>query len=966
MSPKFIGDDVHQLAYLTYLLRIGFVWLLAAGAVAGIAPDAFAAISHDPQLTWKTLHTRHFRIHFHDGEEQLARDTADIAESVHLRLVPLLAWQPSRPTDIVVTDEIDMANGFTTTLPSNRVELWVTPPDDGLFDYGPWLESLILHEYAHVLHLDMAAGTPASWRRIFGRHPLLFPQSLQPQWVIEGLATRIETDVAHGLGRGQSSYFAMLMRMEAVAGIKPLRQVNQPVNTWPSGIVPYLYGENFLHFIEEKYGQEQLLEWIVEYRDNLIPFMINTNSKKVFGQDLSELWQHFTEYVEQRYQAQLQQIEAQGIREGEILAQHGYTTGDSAVLPDGTVFYVRSDGKSPPMLMRWRATDSEPQPLVELQGDARLAVHPRMGVLVAQPERERNVLIRYDLYRYDLTTGQLRRLTEGARLRFAAWSPDGEQIAAVRTELGEFSLVRLNAEGKDLETLWRATNGEIVSGIDWSPRQGALLASLWQAHSGWNVAEFSLEDRRWHLLTDDNAIKMHARYTPDGEAVLFSGDYGSVYNIRRLDKRNGQITTLTNVRGGAFSPGLASDGTLIYTGYTSRGYDVFRLATPASLGAPALSNGPTASPMPPAARLSDTWVSDYQPTTGLAPTWWTPIVGVGSDFTLLGASTSGADVLRRHVYGLAGGYEFSNDEPVGSFDYIYDRWYPRIELHASRALSLEHESDSELRRVQQSTFVSAGITLPWLKMREQWALHAGLATEKKHDSYTAVGYEPRPDRNDNLYGIALRFDSARRYPLSVSSSYGRSVIAMVENSDLGASDYTGQVYTFDWREFASLGGEHVLALRLVTGWGTEDPRRFQLGGALSSASLLQTEGLGSTLPFNRRDYPLRGYADGLSGLAGRRMQLAEAEWRFPLARVERGYMAPPLALDQLYGALFVDGGAAWYEGSHPDRYYTGVGGELTADVRFFYGFTLPVTLGFARGLAAIGENQIYLRAGATF
>ena len=41
----------------------------------------------------------------------------------------------------------------------------------------------------------------------------------QPDWLIEGLAVYHETDRARGIGRGQSSYFDMLMRMEVARGV---------------------------------------------------------------------------------------------------------------------------------------------------------------------------------------------------------------------------------------------------------------------------------------------------------------------------------------------------------------------------------------------------------------------------------------------------------------------------------------------------------------------------------------------------------------------------------------------------------------------------------------------------------------------------------------------------------------------------------------------------------------------------
>jgi outer membrane protein assembly factor BamA len=153
----------------------------------------------------------------------------------------------------------------------------------------------------------------------------------------------------------------------------------------------------------------------------------------------------------------------------------------------------------------------------------------------------------------------------------------------------------------------------------------------------------------------------------------------------------------------------------------------------------------------------------------------------------------------------------------------------------------------------------------------------------------------------------------------------------------------------------------------VEGYGTDDPRPFQLGGSAGAAPALPL--LGEALagsPFNRRVYPLRGYPEGLAALAGRRMRLASLEWRFPIARTERGIMTPPLALHQWSGTLFADSGGAWQEGGAPSAYRSGAGLELNFDSALFYSLRFNLRLGYAHGFDAGGEDQVYLRIGVPF
>ena len=53
-----------------------------------------AASEYPPSYRWRTIATAHFFIHYHQGEEELARRAAAIAEQVHVRITPLMEYEP--------------------------------------------------------------------------------------------------------------------------------------------------------------------------------------------------------------------------------------------------------------------------------------------------------------------------------------------------------------------------------------------------------------------------------------------------------------------------------------------------------------------------------------------------------------------------------------------------------------------------------------------------------------------------------------------------------------------------------------------------------------------------------------------------------------------------------------------------------------------------------------------------------
>ncbi|HEY0721439.1 MAG TPA: hypothetical protein VGE50_09300, partial [Gammaproteobacteria bacterium] len=353
---------------------------IARAAILGLMMlpmPLMAAVSHLSSLHWQTLRSEHFTIHFHQEGEAAARQLLAIAEGVHQRLSPLMQWTPKGGTEIVLTDEYDLANGWATPYPSDRMTIIMSAPDalDGLEDFADWQELVFTHEYLHILHLDKASGAPAVLRKIFGRHQLLFPNAWQPNWFIEGLATHVETDRQRGIGRGQSSYYDMLMRMETLGGVKPLRQVNQPLVSWPMGTASYLYGVEFYDWLAQQYGEEKVVELVNNYSNNVWPFLVNSNASQTTGKDLDTLWSEFSTDMHSRYDAQAAAIDARGVSESQRLTHDGYFVESLTAGHGQDLFYVGFDAMHRPSLMRLRG--GKTTRLADVAMGARLAFHPQ-------------------------------------------------------------------------------------------------------------------------------------------------------------------------------------------------------------------------------------------------------------------------------------------------------------------------------------------------------------------------------------------------------------------------------------------------------------------------------------------------------------------------------------------------------------------------------------------------------------
>jgi len=415
-----------------------YIWLY-------VWPPALNAA--DPSFKWETLESEHFKIHFHDDEKNIAIQTASISENVYKNLKNQFAWEPESRIEMVLIDETDLANGSATTIPFNQVILHTVPgfKNSSLERTDYHLERLITHELTHIFHLDKCSGWVPLLRSILGRHFWFFPGIYQPEWMIEGLATYFETNHEKEFGRGQGSYYEMKMRIETLKGLKSIRKINLS-----SSETPYLYGYYFYQFLEEKYGKEKILALIDEYSNNILPFFINTNSKKIYKKNLIDLWAEFETHMKNKFEPQLEELKKSGLKEGSRLTNSGdVTCSPIRALPNGDVYYILNEPQKEISLIRKQNNRKETK-ITTLHADARMDIHPKSGIILSMPEYSSAHRIYQDLYLLKHDDKKPERLTHGARYIGAAWLSDGMAIAAVQVNLGksQLHLLDLRQSGK--------------------------------------------------------------------------------------------------------------------------------------------------------------------------------------------------------------------------------------------------------------------------------------------------------------------------------------------------------------------------------------------------------------------------------------------------------------------------------------------------------------------------------------
>lgn len=945
---------------MKYYLTLSVYTLLLFSLLSGA--NAFAV---DPGLDWKTIQSDHIYVHFSEGYKDIAERALVIAEAAHQRHTTEFNWQPRERTHIVISDQSDFPNGYATPVFFNRAVLFIAPPTsvNTLEDFDDWFTTLIVHEYAHIIHLDKSAGSPEYLRTIFGRFLFLFPNAFQPSWVTEGLATYKETDAIRGIGRGQSAMFASMMRQEVVNGLQPISHVNLPVSTWPAGTTRYLYGVYFMSFFVERYGEEKLQEWIEEYSDNLFPFFINTTASQVVGEQLTPIWQEYQQWLSDRFQPQIDAIEAGGIKAGKQVSVESYRTDSPRVISTDKgdeVYYVRNGGYRRADLMLIDS-NGEIQELAALNGSATIDLHPDAGLLLTQNEFCNNYTVFSDIYKYDKVHSKLKRLTECGRYLYVSWFPDGKHMAAVQFNAGHFALQLLDEEAGLQKTLWQGNDSDIVGQIDVAPDGKNIVASIWRKGGGWNLELFDVSEKHWKKITTGTSVKVNPQFDSAGN-ILFSMEADEVYNLYRYDIKTENVERLTNVIGGAFQSSQADNGgSIYYTGYGAQGYAIYKLEeTSMFAAAPAFKEDQLKVFD---YQLASHQQSDYSALSNMYPRWWFPEFRFSEQRSEIGLTTQGGDALGIHNYSISATYDTKLQRPAAKLRYLYA---DRIFLTATRINDINLKANGELSRILNRSTASAVLAFPNRYIKKQHNFLLSVVYDNTAEDGLSAGTVPLDDFEDHLLGAAWLYNSTDLNPLSINIIDGMKIRLVAEDSDSLNSDFSGQVYTLDWRQYIRTGRESLIALRFLQGWGTDQPRSFKLGGEGFNEDAISILFANTQEPvFNQRNYALRGYKEGLPQLRGRRAQMLSGEWHFPFERIEKGIMTPPVAIMQWFGTVFVETGSAYRDS--PGSYYSSAGFELTADINLFYSGTLRTRLGYAHGFdSKIGDDLIYLRIGNSF
>ena len=965
-----------------------------------VATDASAQFGV-PFAKYRTFETPHFILTFEVGLDDYARRAAARAEAAHARLAKAYGTTPRGKIRLTIVDQGDVFNGGATTLPTNRVIAFAHTPVEGeqFFTDDP-IEVLFTHELAHVFHLDEARGGWRVLRWMFGRSEATFPHNFDGSYLIEGLATFYESRLTDG-GRVRGAGFAETMRAAVLETKGPkLDEAEFDPGAWPIER-HYVFGSLFFEHLANRYGAETPPSWMA-HRAGSFASIVSRGAgvgEHFGGRSLSQEWNAWIASERDEALQLRDRLRAAplGLTSTTRMCDVAHQTAFPRVSPDGAriAFLSTDEGRRPLGLFVADLPSCAARRIARVDSTHAFAWSPDgRSIVFSQLALVDNARVFADLYRVEIASGTITRLTRSARLTSPDLHPNGRTIVAVQYDNDRSRLVTVDVSSGTIAPITEFSTTIAWGPARWSPDGTQLAAVRFTRGTSLDLVLLSADGRLLQSLTDDRALEGVPEWdasAPEGiRRLFFTSDRTGVRELYAVELEGDGSARLyvtarvaTGLHEVAIVPASIPSGktAIVATVMHADGRHLERLeidrAAWIAASAPAAqyaqrSGGSDASP----AAVDSTVTTSYSPVGDLFPTGWSPVIEtVEALGVFVGGETFGVDVIGRHQWQGSAAYG-PGGRTIGSASYVYNR-FRRAQLFGQVAstwrLEQRIESDAgELLRLERKRAATAGVVFPWATFRRRTLFSAAFEVEDRHREHAgdlAARSAADPILQDPTLvggGLGLRFGNTQAGLRSISVQDGVGISTSIDYLKATAGDRWRSgwdVAASVYRSFPSwtTAGRPVLAAtaRIAEQRGPAAPR-LTAGGAGTTAVF---EGGDS-------DFAVRGYPPGF--VAASALWSARTEMRLPIARVSRGLGALPLYLRGLSGSWFIDsvGAASRVDGlGSPQLLSTGA--EVSSDLTFFSFFQVRIRTGVgvpmkSLGPVSRGEARFYMTAGTSF
>lgn len=533
---------------------------------------------------WKHIKTPHFTIYYYQGEEELVKFAAQVAEESYYKLkedlshnfrkrVPLIIYNSHNDfaqTNVTLSLIEESVGGFTELF-KNRMVI----PFEGSYDR---FRHVINHELVHAFQFDILFGS-----KLGNVMQAEFMMSI-PLWVMEGLA---EFESLNWNSETESYMRDAVINNRLI----PIQILN-----YTYGYSSYKEGQSIYKFISETYGRKkigELFHTLKQKKD------FEKALKSTIGLSVEQLDSEWSKSLKKRYwplydkKDELDNI-ARRLTDHKKLG-NAYNVSPS-ISPDGTKIAYITDKDEYTEILIISAING--QVLRKVASAAKSATFEGLhilrpgiswsndGKMIAFSAKSRKDDV---IYIMDIEQGHthsvLKPHCDG--VYSPNFSPDGTKITFCGIKDGLSDIYVIDIKTQNLRRLTK----DVCDDRDpvFSPQGDFIVFSsdreyvsdtLWH-YGNYALFKINLDGKAIEQLTERESNLGNPVFSEDGEKIIFISDREGVNNLYLLEIDSLNIHRLTDVFGNVSSPTLsADDRKLVFSGYEEGGWDIFIMRDP--------------------------------------------------------------------------------------------------------------------------------------------------------------------------------------------------------------------------------------------------------------------------------------------------------------------------------------------------------------------------------------------------
>ena len=930
------------------------------------------------ELDWTTIETTHFRIHHHQGIENIAKEGASMAEQMRPTLLQQMDLEDIPIIDIIFTTEDEIMNGFAMW--TYTTFIWVDQNDAAIWlEDEKWLYQVLAHELQHIVFFHrVKTWLPEPWS---------FLVSQVPGWVVEGLA-EYETERWRPYRADISHKFHVLKnKMDEMD--------------------PHHDGYSKLLYWSDRFGDSTIVKTLSE-RNNFGLFRFKDSFKKHTGISVSQFnedWRRHMNTYYYGYRAQKEAIEEIGkVVTLPINKINGFSFySDSSRIAicgrddegqrDLSLYVVQRDTAKESELTEKRKKKEETS---DLKNDRTNGVFARLfgknkqedekkkkqkpliiwdkkeidygsfhRVMEWSPDGRKLAYAKYhfgnhqsmvnDIKVYNVDNKKSVWLTESLRASYPGWSPDGMKIVFVAHENSVANLYTMDTNGSNKKQITHYTYDTQIVDPHFSPSGNSIIFSMADKDANLDLFMLSMATGGVQRITKAPAADYNPVWHPNGEYVSYTSHAGGTPNIHTVNISTGESKQISDVGDAVWAAQWSpSDSTLMAT--TLPDVDTVRIVNVdphRAITTEKLSmrdrftdwiNVQPAVPLAgidPAKEVSVLKSHDYTPSLGIKHLT-SLVLPMGNE--IIGA-TQWTDAMVRHLFTGIGIVDFSgNNTHRLLLQYANAMNEPMwgISLASLMDFKMKPYDRSRWGLFEENSSISIWAQIPYNFGNTMSSDHTLNGSIKFTDRNAKVIKDINEETNEMTYLDSLDF---REMPEPISGKEGLIRLSYTwlnrrphNQNDMNPGHGNGIDVTLEHANSGLYGdfGYTRITTDAFINFLPHKKSPVIIFGRIKSISMLGDNPPPQDMPAITDDTPIYLYGNNILGTDEVVHLRGWNDWRMG-NRLVFGTVEPRISINKVVLASFVDYGNAWYAKGDINSWIVTAGLELRIDL---FGFVL--------------------------